>query len=266
MPSCVWNTSSYQAAPPPPLRCSAGRSGDDVTKPAPVDSTTPPAAPHHKCGCSTSRLADQLVTFGYCGREPSETDWRRVLLRPPQEGVDAAAVLLAAVEEVDARILGRLNEGERSGRTNPRPPGPAVSTRLAPGVTVGPSRVDTASTCFIYTTCLRAWRQGRGSGPSRRRSRRSCPGRCCGRGTVGCGRGWHRERRGGWCHGRRRGRLPGGTSACIGRGLHSGGPDMGGGVTAVDVLVVGAIEGEVGEGWLAPVGSPTQVAPARVGV
>jgi len=41
--------------PPPPLWCSAGRSGDDVTKPALDDSTTPPAAPHHKCGCSTSR-------------------------------------------------------------------------------------------------------------------------------------------------------------------------------------------------------------------
>jgi len=41
--------------PPPPLRCSAGRSADDVTKPALDDSTTPPAAPHHKCGCSTSR-------------------------------------------------------------------------------------------------------------------------------------------------------------------------------------------------------------------
>lgn len=40
----VWNRVAT------PLRCSARRSEDDVIKPAPVDSTTQPAAPQHKCG------------------------------------------------------------------------------------------------------------------------------------------------------------------------------------------------------------------------
>lgn len=42
---------------------SAGPSGDDATKPAPVDFTTPPAAPPHKCGCSTRAC---LVSHASC--------------------------------------------------------------------------------------------------------------------------------------------------------------------------------------------------------
>ncbi len=68
---------------------------------------------------AVSRLADRLVTLGYCDRERSETNRRQVLLRPTREGAGAAAVLLAAIKQVDTTVLGCLDEREREafGRT-----------------------------------------------------------------------------------------------------------------------------------------------------
>lgn len=62
---------------------------------------------------AVSRLADRLVTLGYCDRRRSETNRRQVLLRATDEGARAAAVLRAGIERADTVLLGDLGEGER---------------------------------------------------------------------------------------------------------------------------------------------------------
>jgi DNA-binding MarR family transcriptional regulator len=61
---------------------------------------------------AASRLADTLVTLGYCDRERSQENRRQVLLRVTEEGTGAAAVLVDAIEAVDQKILGLLDAGE----------------------------------------------------------------------------------------------------------------------------------------------------------
>jgi DNA-binding MarR family transcriptional regulator len=62
---------------------------------------------------AVSRLADRLVTLGYCDRRRSETNRRQVLLQATDEGARAAAVLRAGIARADALLLGDLGEGER---------------------------------------------------------------------------------------------------------------------------------------------------------
>jgi DNA-binding MarR family transcriptional regulator len=62
---------------------------------------------------AVSRLADRLVTLGYCDRRRSETNRRQVLLRATDEGARAAAVLRAGMEQADTLLLGDLGEGRR---------------------------------------------------------------------------------------------------------------------------------------------------------
>lgn len=62
---------------------------------------------------AVSRLADRLVSLGYCDRRRSDTNRREVVLRPTAEGLDAATVLHTAIHDVDARIMSRLDQGER---------------------------------------------------------------------------------------------------------------------------------------------------------
>ena len=63
---------------------------------------------------AVSRLADRLVTLGYCDRSRSETNRRQVLLRATDEGARAAAVLRAGIEQADALLLlDHLSDGER---------------------------------------------------------------------------------------------------------------------------------------------------------
>lgn len=63
---------------------------------------------------AVSRLADRLVTLGYCDRRRSESNRRQVLLRATDEGARAAAVLRTGIEQTDALLLGDLSEGERA--------------------------------------------------------------------------------------------------------------------------------------------------------
>lgn len=63
---------------------------------------------------AVSRLADRLVTLGYCDRRRSEANRRQVLLRATDEGARAAAVLRAGIKQADALLLGDLSEGERA--------------------------------------------------------------------------------------------------------------------------------------------------------
>jgi len=62
---------------------------------------------------AVSRLADRLVSLGYCDRRRSDTNRREVTLRPTAEGLGAATVLRTAIHDVDARIMCRLNQGQR---------------------------------------------------------------------------------------------------------------------------------------------------------
>ncbi len=62
---------------------------------------------------AVSRQADKLVVLGYCDRRRRTSNRREVILRPTAEGTAAAAVLLAAIESVNAAILGRLPTAER---------------------------------------------------------------------------------------------------------------------------------------------------------
>jgi DNA-binding MarR family transcriptional regulator len=62
---------------------------------------------------AASRLADTLVTLGYCERERSEANRRQVLLHITHAGASAAAALLSAIENVDAEILGQLDDTQR---------------------------------------------------------------------------------------------------------------------------------------------------------
>ena len=63
---------------------------------------------------AASRLADTLETLGYCERERSQENRRQVLLKVTDDGIRAAKVLVTAIDTVDARLLGRLDDAERT--------------------------------------------------------------------------------------------------------------------------------------------------------
>jgi DNA-binding MarR family transcriptional regulator len=62
---------------------------------------------------AVSSLADRLVTLGYCDRLRDDANRRQVLLRPTDDGRDAAAVLRTAVADIDRRMLGHLSDRDR---------------------------------------------------------------------------------------------------------------------------------------------------------
>ncbi len=62
---------------------------------------------------AVSRLADRLVSLGYCDRQRSETNRRQVWLSLTAEGRGAATALFTAIEEVDTRLLAHLDHAER---------------------------------------------------------------------------------------------------------------------------------------------------------
>lgn len=62
---------------------------------------------------AVSRLADRLVSLGYCDRRRSDTNRREVVLRLTAKGLGAATVLRTAIHDLDARIMSRLDQGER---------------------------------------------------------------------------------------------------------------------------------------------------------
>ena len=58
---------------------------------------------------ATGQLIDALVERGYVLRSPDEQDRRRVLVTLTERGAAAAASVRGAVEDVDARLAGKVS-------------------------------------------------------------------------------------------------------------------------------------------------------------
>lgn len=61
---------------------------------------------------AVSRLADQLVTLGYCDRQRGATNRREVTLSVTDEGRNAARILITTIRRVDRELFTNVGESD----------------------------------------------------------------------------------------------------------------------------------------------------------